>query len=61
MMHDLTPQELAQKLEALRDALVTLSCGLQEYQFELDRAGQDKAMKEVDSLLGRVRQPDVNR
>lgn len=48
-------QKLVQELVAMRDALLTLSLCLKDWQFELDQQGRLAAQKEADAVLGPMR------
>jgi len=42
---------LAQELVGLRNALITLSLSLKDWQFEMDKAGRNVARQEASKLL----------
>ena len=48
-------QKLVQELLDMRDALVTLSLCLKDWQFELDQQGRQVAQQEADALLSPMR------
>jgi hypothetical protein len=48
-------QKLVQELLAMRDALVTLSLCLKDWQFELDQQGRQSAQREAAEVLGPMR------
>jgi hypothetical protein len=48
-------QNLAHELIAIRDALVTLSLCLKDWQFELDQQGRQAAQHQTDAALARMR------
>jgi hypothetical protein len=48
-------QKLVHELVAMRDALVTLSLCLKDWQFELDQPGRQAAQHHLDTVLGPMR------
>ncbi|RFO97596.1 hypothetical protein DIC66_06950 [Rhodoferax lacus] len=48
-------RNLVQELLDMRDALVTLSLTLKDWQFELDQQGRKAAQKEADAMLNPMR------
>lgn len=48
-------QKLVQELLAMRDALVTLSLCLKDWQFELDQQGRRAAQQEAEAVLAPMR------
>ena len=56
-------KNLIQQLLAMRDALVTLSLCIKDWQFELDQQGRQAAQKKTDPMLNPMRlkqQPQGN-
>ena len=49
-------QQLVQELLEMRDALVTLSMCLKDWQFEMDEQGRRAAQAQTDAVLGPMRQ-----
>lgn len=47
--------QLAQELASLRDALVTLSLSLKDWQFELNTPARQAAQREVEQALAACR------
>ncbi len=47
--------QLAQELTGLRDALVTLSLSLKDWQFEMDMVARAAAQQQVDQALAACR------
>jgi hypothetical protein len=63
---NLLSQKLVQELLDMRDALVTLSLCLKDWQFELDHQGRQLAQQETDAMLHALqhkpaRSPDANK
>jgi hypothetical protein len=48
-------RNLVQELLDMRDALVTLSLCLKDWQFELDEQGRQAAQRETDAMLDPMR------
>lgn len=48
-------QQLVQELLAMRDALVTLSLCLKDWQFELDAQGRQAAQQQAAAVLAPLR------
>jgi hypothetical protein len=48
-------QKLVQELLQMRDALVTLSLSLRDWQFELDQQGRQAARQQAEAALAPMR------
>ena len=53
--HNALSQKLVQELLDMRNALVTLSLCLKDWQFELDQQGRQAAQQQADAVLGSMR------